>query len=171
MRLPWYNNNVDFAMDYDLPSGVTVVTGTVTISNFVYMANEGLTTEALEDEANIDGLLASVIGKIMSSLEVLVATTPEGKVKKKVKEALNELGCYYFSPRGGPYAQNGVPDIIVCHNSRFIGIECKAGKGKPTVLQEKNLADIAKSGGLALIINEENVHMLKYKIEYFLENL
>lgn len=100
-----------------------------------------------------------------------MATTPEGKVKKKVKEVLNELGCYYFSPRGGPYAQNGVPDIVVCYKSRFIGIECKAGKSATTVLQEKNLADIARAGGLALVINEENAHMLKYKIQHFLEEL
>ena len=39
----------------------------------------------------------------------------------------------------------------------FFGLECKAGKNKPTPLQEKNLKDIRDAGGVALVINEENV--------------
>ena len=100
-----------------------------------------------------------------------MAQTPEGKVKAKVKKVLDLLGCYHFSPIGGPYATKGVPDIIVCYKSRFIGIECKAGKGKTTALQEKNLREIADAGGLALVIDESNLDLLKYKIQYHLENL
>ena len=37
-------------------------------------------------------------------------------------------------------------------------MECKAGKNKPTPLQQKNLDDIAAAGGLALVINEENMN-------------
>jgi hypothetical protein len=39
----------------------------------------------------------------------------------------------------------------------FFGIECKAGKNKPTALQEMNLKDIATNGGIALVINEDNI--------------
>jgi hypothetical protein len=39
----------------------------------------------------------------------------------------------------------------------FFGIECKAGKNKPTPLQEKNLKRIAETGGVALVINEDNM--------------
>ena len=84
--------------------------------------------------------------------------TPEVKVKRKVTAQLKELGCYYFLPATGGYGKSGVPDIVGCYNGRFFGIECKAGKNKPTALQEKNLAEIAKAVGIALVVNEENMN-------------
>jgi len=84
--------------------------------------------------------------------------TPESKVKDKVVAQLKRLGAYYFYPVTGGYGSSGVPDIVVCHRGRFIGIECKAGRNKPTKLQELNLKQIADAGGIALVINEENVN-------------
>lgn len=84
--------------------------------------------------------------------------TPEAKVKKKIVTLLKEHGAYYFYPVTGGYGRSGVPDIIVCHKGKFIGIECKAGKNKPTALQEKNLSDIRAAGGVALVVNEENIN-------------
>ena len=83
--------------------------------------------------------------------------TPEAKVKKKVVAQLKSLGAYYFYPVTGGYGMSGVPDIVACYRGKFFGIECKAGKNKPTALQEKNLKDIAKAGGIAIVINEENM--------------
>jgi hypothetical protein len=90
--------------------------------------------------------------------------TPEAKVKKKVREVLKALGAYYVMPITGGYGNSGAPDFVVCFESRFIGIECKAGKGKTTALQEKNLAQIRSAGGLAIVINEENIDELKEKL-------
>jgi len=87
--------------------------------------------------------------------------TPEAKVKKKVREVLQALGAYYVMPITGGYGNSGAPDFVVCLRGRFIGIECKAGKGKTTALQEKNLAQIRSAGGLAIVINEENINELK----------
>lgn len=86
-----------------------------------------------------------------------MARTPEGKVKDKVTKQLNKLGAYYFSPQSGGFGKAGVPDIIGCYKGRFFGIECKAGRNKPTVLQAKNLNEIDECDGIALVINEENV--------------
>lgn len=86
-----------------------------------------------------------------------MAMTPEAKVKKKVVAILKELGAYYFYPVTGGYGQSGVPDIVGCYQGRFFGIECKAGKNKPTPLQEKNLKQIAEAGGVSLVINEDNI--------------
>ena len=84
--------------------------------------------------------------------------TPEAKVKKKVVAQLKELRAYYFYPVTGGYGRSGVPDIIGCYEGLFFGIECKAGKNKPTPLQEKNLKEIRDAGGLDMVINEDNVH-------------
>jgi len=83
--------------------------------------------------------------------------TPEKKVKTKVVEILKGFGAYYFYASTGGYGASGVPDIIGCHKGRFFGIECKAGKGKTTALQEKNIAQIIAQGGLAIVVNEDNI--------------
>ena len=83
--------------------------------------------------------------------------TPEAKVKKKVVAQLKELGAYYFYPVTCGYGQSGVPDIVGCYKGFFFGIECKAGKNKPTPLQDKNLKQIRAAGGLDLVVNEDNM--------------
>jgi Holliday junction resolvase len=89
-----------------------------------------------------------------------MAQTPEAKVKAQVIKQLKELGAYYFSPVTGGYGRSGVPDLVACLNGKFVGIECKAGKGVTTALQDKNLAAIRASGGTAIVINEDNVASL-----------
>lgn len=89
-----------------------------------------------------------------------MVATPESKVKKKVHTLLKERGAYAVNYIGGAYANNGTPDILACLCGRFIGIECKAGKGKPTALQIKNLRDIDHAGGLSLVVNETNLEYL-----------
>ena len=83
--------------------------------------------------------------------------TPEGKVKDKVVKILKQYGMYYFFPVTGGFGASGIPDIICCHNGRFIAIECKAGKNKTTPLQDAHIARIRAAGGVAVVINEENV--------------
>jgi hypothetical protein len=83
--------------------------------------------------------------------------TPEGKVKAKVIRHLKKIGAYYTYPNTHGYGSSGAPDIIGCYRGRFFGIECKAGKNKPTALQEINLAAIDDAGGIAIVINEKNV--------------
>ena len=83
--------------------------------------------------------------------------TPEKRVKTKVVAILKELGTYYFYPVTGGYGASGVPDIVGCYKGKFFAIECKAGKGKTTALQEKNIAQIIAQGGLAIVVHEDNI--------------
>ena len=87
--------------------------------------------------------------------------TPEAKVKRKVVAQLKEMGAYYFYPVTGGYGQSGVPDVVGCYKGIFFGIECKAGSNKPTPLQDKNLTDIRKQKGIAVVINEKNVDNIR----------
>ena len=64
--------------------------------------------------------------------------TPEAKVKAKIHKALKAAGAYAVNYIGGQFANNGTPDILACLEGRFIGIEAKAGRGKPTDLQISN---------------------------------
>ena len=86
-----------------------------------------------------------------------MADTPEVKVKKKVVAQLKALRAYYFYPITGGFGGSGVPDIIGCYKGKFFAIECKAGKNKPTALQQKNIDDIIAQGGAACVANEDNM--------------
>jgi hypothetical protein len=95
--------------------------------------------------------------------------TPEGRVKKRVKEILNELGAYYTMPMGTGFSSSGAPDFIICIAGLFYGIECKANGGKPTALQLKHHDDIRKAGGIAVVIDETNVENLRKEILSYVE--
>ena len=89
-----------------------------------------------------------------------MAMTPEAKVKKVVVKHLKSMGAYYFYPVTGGWGFSGVPDIVACFRGKFFGIECKAGKGDTTTLQDRELDKIRKAGGVALVIHEHTVHII-----------
>ena len=98
-----------------------------------------------------------------------MALTPEAKVKKKVKEILDQMGVYHFSPMQNGMGRAGIPDIIGCLEGQFLGIECKAGKGTTTALQERELTRIQNAGGYALVVNETNINQL-WEIKEWIQN-
>ena len=86
-----------------------------------------------------------------------MAQTPEAKVKAKAKKYLTDRGIYFTMPFTAGYGASGVPDILVCHQGKFIALECKANGNKPTALQEDNMRRIRRSRGIAVVIDETNV--------------
>lgn len=89
-----------------------------------------------------------------------MSMTPERRVKAAVSKILKQYNMYCFSPVTGGFGRSGVPDIVVCINGHFVGIECKAGKNKPTELQKREMDRIQQAGGYAIVINEDNQHEL-----------
>jgi Holliday junction resolvase len=94
-----------------------------------------------------------------------MATTPEGKVKAKVVKLLKERGVYYFFPATFGMGRSGVPDVVCCRGGRFLAVECKAGKGKTTALQDREIEAIRAAGGTALVINEDNLYELEAHLD------
>ena len=93
-----------------------------------------------------------------------MADTPEKKVKNAVRKILTRLGIYHFMPPGMGLGRSGIPDIIGCYNGRFIAIECKAGKGKATALQERELIAIGNAGGFTYIAREDNLEEMEGRL-------
>ena len=91
--------------------------------------------------------------------------TPEAKVKAKVVKILKTHGVYYFYPVTGGFGRSGVPDVVCCRNGHFLAIECKAGKNKPTPLQEAEMQKIRDAGGTTMVINETNIDELQFYLE------
>lgn len=50
------------------------------------------------------------------------------------------------------YGTAGIPDIIICYKGKFVAMEAKVGKNKPTILQEKIMKEIKQAGGIAEIV-------------------
>jgi hypothetical protein len=93
-----------------------------------------------------------------------MATGPEGKVKAAVRKILDRLGIYHFMPPGMGLGRSGIPDIIGCKNGKFLAIECKAGKGKTTALQERELIAICNAGGFTFVVNETCLDELEERL-------
>lgn len=84
-------------------------------------------------------------------------TTPEHKVKDRIKKILEKHNAYKFMPMTGGYGKSGVPDIVACVQGKFIGVECKANGNKPTALQKKNLEEIVKAGGYSFVVDDSSI--------------
>jgi Holliday junction resolvase len=94
-----------------------------------------------------------------------MAATPESKVKTSVRKLLDVLKIYHFMPPANGFGRAGIPDIIACMDGHFIAIECKAGKGQTTPLQDRELNAILNAGGTVFIAREHNLDDLKLLLE------
>jgi hypothetical protein len=97
-----------------------------------------------------------------------VADTPEAKVKKEIKKWLQAHGIWFYMPVPTGRGVIGVPDFLCCWRGAFVAIEAKKPKtaasaaGRPTPAQKGNIQDIARAGGIALV-----VHSVAELEEYF----
>ena len=96
--------------------------------------------------------------------------TPEGRVKAKVKKALEKLGgqCWRFMPVQTGYGAPAL-DFLLCVKGRFVAIETKAPGKKLTPLQETTKSAIEAAGGIVLIVWDEPTLAIAMKIMLALE--
>ncbi len=60
--------------------------------------------------------------------------------------------CFFWKEHGGQYGTAGIPDIICCYKGRFVALEAKYGKNKPTKLQTATIEAIRNAGGTAAVV-------------------
>jgi len=73
----------------------------------------------------------------------------EQQLQKKIIDYLQEKGYYVVKVVKANKA--GVSDLLACVNGRFVSIEVKVGKNKPTPLQLHNLEEVKKAGGVSFV--------------------
>ena len=85
-----------------------------------------------------------------------MAMTPEGKVKKKVKEYLQSIGAWYYMPVSNGMGRVGCPDILVCYKGLFLAFETKApGKiANVTANQQRELDGILRVNGSVHVVDD-----------------
>lgn len=95
----------------------------------------------------------------------------EKQFENKVKAYLKEQGCWYVkywsgnAQNGKKFTKDGIPDLLVCCNGIFLGIELKAPNGKPTKLQLWNIHQIVEAGGFGFVLYPDQFDALKGLIE------
>lgn len=96
--------------------------------------------------------------------------TPEGRVKAKVKKALDKLGsdCWRFMPVQTGFGSPAL-DYLLSIRGRFVAIETKAPGKRLTALQEQTKAAIEAAGGIVLVVWDESSLAIAMKIILALE--
>jgi hypothetical protein len=62
--------------------------------------------------------------------------------------------------------ESGIPDLLVCYKGRFVGLEGKQPRGKPSPKQKAVLDEISESGGHTLVFETvDQVAALLAKID------
>jgi hypothetical protein len=94
--------------------------------------------------------------------------TPEGEVKKAIKDCLHAHGIFpakdagafpefaqgwYHMPSQNALGVKGIPDFMGHHRGRFWGVEAKAPKKAPTGFQALQIAAIRAAGGMVFVID------------------
>ena len=81
--------------------------------------------------------------------------TTETRIVKKALKLLRKEGGFWIKLHGGPYQQDGLPDIIGCWKGWWISFEVKrpSRKLKATKLQKHILKEISKARGISAIIS------------------
>ena len=77
--------------------------------------------------------------------------TPEGKLKKAIKEYLDSIGAFWSMIPGGAYAKIGDPDMVVCYRGRYVAIEAKTPTGVQSEWQKTRQRQIEEAGGLYVL--------------------
>lgn len=89
----------------------------------------------------------------------------EKQFENKVKQYLDDLGIWYLKTWSNGIQREGIPDLLICCNGYFMGVELKAASGKPSALQIWNIEKIRASNGIALVLYPDQFDAFKRMIE------
>lgn len=78
--------------------------------------------------------------------------TPEGALKKAIKEYLRTVGAFWSMIPGGSYAKTGDPDMVVCYKGRYIAVEAKVDTPQSN-WQKMRQVEIERAGGRYLLVH------------------
>lgn len=72
--------------------------------------------------------------------------------ENRIKKFLTDRGVWHVKYFANRMTKSGIPDILACVDGRFVAIEVKADRGRPSELQLWNIEQIRKSGGIAMVL-------------------
>lgn len=94
----------------------------------------------------------------------------EKNFENRIKSFLKENNIWFVKFFANGFTKSGVPDLLCSIKGRFVGIEVKAEKGKPSPLQIYNKEQIEKSGGIAYILYPKDFEQFKKDVKKILDS-
>lgn len=78
----------------------------------------------------------------------------ESALSRRIMEALRLEGYFCFKVHGSEYMMAGLPDVIVCAEGKFIGLETKLPESRGNVSPVQRLVHtkIENAGGVAEVV-------------------
>lgn len=92
----------------------------------------------------------------------------EKNFENKIKTYLKSIGAYFIKTHGDRFSRIGTPDILACINGKFVAVEVKGEKGKPSDLQLYHIEQIQKAGGYGIILYPKDFEKFKKDVESLL---
>lgn len=79
---------------------------------------------------------------------------PESRLSRKIMEALRAEGHFVFKVHGTEFVMAGLPDLIVCAQGHYIGLEVKmpSKRSNTSAIQVFKHEQIRAAGGTAAVI-------------------
>lgn len=79
---------------------------------------------------------------------------PEGRLYRRIKAYLEDRGAFVTKIHGGDnvFQEAGLPDLFVCYEGHFIGLEVKTDAGEPSPRQLAVLRRIERAGGVGQVV-------------------
>jgi len=77
----------------------------------------------------------------------------ETRLSREVQKALRQCGAFVFKVHGSEYMVAGLPDLIVCYQGRFFGLELKLPGNKTSPRQEYIGEKIQLAGGQWAVVH------------------
>ena len=88
--------------------------------------------------------------------------------ENKIKSYLKSIGAYFIKTHGDRFSKVGTPDILACVNGKFVAVEVKGEKGKPSELQLYHIEQIQKAGGYGITLYPQDFEKFKKDVESLL---
>jgi Holliday junction resolvase len=78
----------------------------------------------------------------------------EAKIVRAMADLMRSRGVWFIKTHGAGFGRAGVPDFVACVRHRFVGVEVKttASSSRTTSLQERELTQITRAGGVAAVL-------------------
>jgi len=85
----------------------------------------------------------------------------ERAIVDNIRRLLTNRGAWHTKTTG--VATVGIPDILACHNGKFIALEVKTPGRRPRPTQQRQLDLITRANGLALCVT--NTHQVTAELD------
>ena len=95
----------------------------------------------------------------------------ETRIKIKVLARLRSYNPKVWYTKVQQKSKRGDPDILMCVNGIFVAWELKTTTGKLSKLQLHALRQVSLAGGVARVVNPENIDKAFEELEWIIKNV